>query len=144
MTAALVAALFFTVALLVINGYFLLGSVPLLTLKHDTPLDAGFVRGFFRTYYSALALAAGVTAVSYALAGRPSFAAGAAGLVLWAVFLRRWVISRMDSLRSRIEASDPTAVAAFRRIHAAAIVANLIQLALIVWSLIAFSMQLKR
>jgi hypothetical protein len=58
MPAAMYAALFFTVALLVTTAYFLMGSVPLLVLKHDTPLDASFVRGFFNTYY----LAAMVTA----------------------------------------------------------------------------------
>ena len=53
MPAALIAALFFTVALLVTHAYFLLGSVPLLILKHDTPMDASFVRSFFNTYYLA-------------------------------------------------------------------------------------------
>ena len=51
MSAPLIAALFFTVALLVTTAYFILGSVPLLILKHDTPKDSRFVRGFFNTYY---------------------------------------------------------------------------------------------
>ena len=42
MSAALIAALIFTVALLVTTAYFLMGSVPLLILKHDTVLDARF------------------------------------------------------------------------------------------------------
>ena len=47
MSAALIAALVFTVALLVITTYFIFGSVPLLILKHDTPMDSRFVQGFF-------------------------------------------------------------------------------------------------
>ena len=78
MPAALITALFFTVALLVTTAYFLLGSVPLLVLKHDTPLDARFVRGFFNTYYLGAMVTAGAAAVSYAVAGNPGFAAGAA------------------------------------------------------------------
>ena len=52
MSASLIAALFFTVALLVVKAYFLLGSVPLLVLNHDTPLNSSFVRSFINTYYS--------------------------------------------------------------------------------------------
>lgn len=53
MSAALIAALFFTVALLVTTLYLILGAIPLLVLKHDTLLDARFVRGFFNLYYAA-------------------------------------------------------------------------------------------
>jgi hypothetical protein len=141
MSAALIAALFFTVALLVTTAYFLLGSVPLLILKHDTPMDSRFVRGFFNTYYLAAMFTAGATAVSYAFAGRLAFAAGAAALALLATVLRRKVIPRMDSLRAQIEDSGITAIPAFRRIHVAALLINLAQLVLIVWSLIAGSLQ---
>src|SRR6185295_12149576 len=105
MSAALIAALFFTVALLVTTAYFILGSVPLLILKHDTPVDSGFVRGFFNTYYMAAMFIASAAAVSYAFAGRLGFAAGAAALALLATILRRKVIPKMDSLRNQIEVS---------------------------------------
>ena len=141
MSAALIAALFFTVALLVTTAYFLMGSVPLLILKHDTPMDARFVRGFFNTYYLAAMFTASATAVSYAFAGRLAFAAGAAALALLATILRRKVIPKMDSLRAQIQVSATSAIPAFRRIHVTAILVNLVQLVLIVWSLIAASLQ---
>ena len=137
MPPALVVALVFTVILLVITAYFLMGSMPLLILKHDTPLDARFVRGFFNTYYVAATYAAGATSLSYAVAGRFVFAAGAAGLAVVTIFLRRTVMQRMDSLRAELHANAASAIAAFRRTHLAAILANLAQLALIVWSLVA-------
>lgn len=137
MPPALIAALVFTVILLVITAYFLMGSVPLLVLKHDTPLDARFVRGFFDTYYLAATAAAGATALSYAFAGRFVLAAGGAALAASTVALRRMVMRKMDSLRSELEASGPGAVQAFRRTHALAILANLSQLVIIVWSLVA-------
>lgn len=139
MSAALIAALFFTVALLVTHAYFLLGSLPLLVLKHDTPMDARFVRGFFDTYYLAAMFTAAATAASCALAGRLALAAGAAALALLAALLRRKIIPTMDSLRARFEIDGLRAIPAFRRMHVAAITANLAQLALIVWSLIAAS-----
>ena len=143
MSAALVAALFFTVALLVIQAYFLMGSVPLLILKHDTPLDARFVRGFFNTYYLTAMVAASATAVSYALAGKLLFAIGAAALALLAAVMRRTIIPTMDSLRARIQADGTDAIPGFRRIHVTAILVNLAQLVLIVWSLINLSMQMR-
>jgi hypothetical protein len=141
MSAALVAALFCTVALLVTHAYFLLGSVPLLVLRHDTPMDARFVRGFFNTYYLAAMYTAGATAASLALAGRLTLAAGAVALALLATVLRRQVIPRMDALRAQFQVNDTSGIPAFRRMHVAAIGANLAQLVIIVWSLIATSMQ---
>jgi hypothetical protein len=139
MSTALIAALFFTVALLVTTAYFILGSVPLLILKHDTPVDARFVRGFFNTYYLAAMFTASATAVSYAFAGRAAFAGGAAALALLAAILRQKVISKMDSLRTRIQMGGTDAIPGFRRTHLSAILINLAQLVLIVWSLLAFS-----
>ena len=143
MSAALLSALFFTVALLVTTAYFLMGSLPLLILKHDTPMDSRFVRGFFNTYYLVAMFTASATALSYAFAGRSVLAAGAAGLALLATVLRRKVIRRMDSLRSQIHLSEASAIPAFRRLHVAAILVNLAQLVLIVWSLIAVSRSLR-
>jgi len=56
-------ALFFTVALLAITAYFLLGSVPLLILKHDNPVDSSFIRSFYITCFRmAIVAATGTTA----------------------------------------------------------------------------------
>jgi hypothetical protein len=137
MPYSLIAALVFTVILLVITAYFLMGSVPLLILKHDTPLDARFVRGFFNTYYLAAMVAAAATSLSYAIAGKFVFAAGAAGLAVLTAVLRRAVMHKMDSLRAELHEFNDAAIQAFRRTHVAAILANLAQLALIVWSLIS-------
>jgi 4-hydroxybenzoate polyprenyltransferase len=137
MSAALIAALFFTVLLLVITTYFFLGSAPLLILKHDTPKDFRFVRGFFNTYYLAATFIMCAAAVSYAFAGKPVFVAGAVALALLLVALRLRVISRMEALGTRIQGGDSNAIKAFRRTHAAAILFNVAQLVLIIWSLVA-------
>jgi hypothetical protein len=139
MSTALIAALFFTVALLVTTAYFILGSVPLLILKHDTPKDSRFVRGFFNTYYLAAMFTASAAAVSYAFAERPTIAAGAAALALLAAILRRQVISKMEALGTQIQGGGADAIPGFRRTHVSAILVNLAQLVLIVWSLTAFS-----
>ena len=143
MSVALIAALFFTVILFVITAYFLMASLPLLILKHDTPLDSRFVRGFFNTYYLTAMFTASATAASYWFAGRLVVAAGAAALALLATLLRRTVIPRMDSLRAQIQANETSAVAGFRRMHVTAMLINLAQLVLIVWCLISVSVQMR-
>ncbi|PZQ58475.1 MAG: hypothetical protein DI563_30795 [Variovorax paradoxus] len=139
MSAAIIAALFFTVALLVTTAYFIMGAIPLLILRHDTPLDARFVRGFFNVYYRAAFITAGATALSYAIAGHPGVACGAAALALVALLLRRRVIPSMDALGSRIQGDFMDAIPGFRKLHVWAILINIAQLVAIVWSLIALS-----
>ena len=131
-------ALFFTVAMLAVTAYFLLGSVPLLILKHDNPVDSSFIRSFYLTYYKiALVTAVGATA-AYALASRPVFAAGAAAIVVLTWVLRGKFIPRMDQLGSQIQAKDMIAIPEFRKIHKSAIAINLAQLMAIVGSLGSF------
>jgi len=135
MSGAMIAALFFTVALLVTTAYFIMGSVPLLVLKHDTPLDARFVRGFFNIYYVAAFVTATATSISFAFAGRPGLAAGAAALALIAIVLRKKVIPKMDSLGAKIQSNYMDAIPGFRRAHITAILVNVAQLVAIVWGL---------
>lgn len=145
MSATFIAAMVFTVALMVTNGYFLMGSLPLLTLKHDTPLDARFIRGFYDTYYRFAIFIATPAAVSYALLGRHYLAVGAAALAALAFVLRRVILQKMDKLRLRIAAHDHevAAILEFRSLHVVAIVTNFAQLALIVASMIGLSMAMK-
>ena len=116
-----------------------MGSIPLLILKHDTPLDARFVRGFFNIYYVAAFVTATATAISYAIAGRPGLAVGAAVLALIAIVLRKKVIPKMDSLGAQIQSNYMDAIPGFRRTHITAILINVAQLVAIVWSLTTLS-----
>ena len=128
-----IAALFFTVVLLGITAYFIMGGLPLLILQHDTPVDQRFVRRFFDVCYKAAMIAAVCTAVSYALWGRMFFAAGAAGIAVAVLFLRGQLLPNMEQVGTRIQAGDTAAVVAFRRLHSFALLANLVQLAVLVW-----------
>ena len=143
MPAALITALVFTVVLLVITAYFFMGSLPLLVLKHDTPMDSRFVRGFFKTYYLAVIFVAVAAASSYALAGRLALAIAAAAIGALAIALRLTIVARMDTLRLRIQDGDSNAIAGFRRMHLTAILVNLALLVGIVGGLIAVSVQMK-
>ena len=58
----MIAALVFTVALLVTTAYFIMGSIPLLILKHDTPVD------FRKTHVTAITInVAQLVAIVWAL-----------------------------------------------------------------------------
>jgi len=137
----MIAALVFTVALLVVTAYFIMGSVPLLILKHDTPMDARFVRGFFNIYYRLATFTAAGAAVSYAFAGKPAFAAGAAALTALALALRQAIIPKMEALGALIPIDGTSSIPGFRRTHVIAIAINVAQLVLIVWSLTKLSLR---
>ena len=132
------AALFFTVAMLMVTAYFLLGSVPLLVLKHDNPVDAKFIRAFYNMYYRLAFVTTLGAAISYALSGRPMFALGAAANAVLVWVLRGQFIPRMVALESRIKTEDMMAIPAFRQMHKTALGINLAQLVTIVASLGAF------
>jgi hypothetical protein len=124
----LIVALISTVALLVWMGFFMMGSLPLLILKHDTPLDSRFIRGLFNVYYLAVMATAGVGALSYALAGRPLIAL-ALGCVAGLGFAGRyWFVSRMDRVRSTMTADDWPAIRQFRRLHIGGMLLNVVLL----------------
>jgi hypothetical protein len=72
----LILALISAVVLLVWMGFFMMGSLPLLVLKHDTPLDSRFIRGLFNLYYVAILATGIVGAASAAIAGRAAAALG--------------------------------------------------------------------
>lgn len=131
-------ALFFTVVLLAVTLYFLLGSVPLLILQHDNPVDARFIRSFYITYFRMAIVAAVGTVASYAAAGRLALALGAGVIAALTWLLRRRLIPRMDQLGAQIQGDDPLVIPAFRRIHQSAILINTTQLAAIVGSLFTF------
>jgi hypothetical protein len=130
-----VIALIATVLLLVWMGFFMTGSLPLLVLKHDTPLDSRFIRGLFNVYYVAVTLTATAAALSYAWSGKPAFALGMAFVACLAFALRRWIIiPRMDMLRLTIPDVD-TSIFRFRRLHIAGMMINVLQLGTVAWAL---------
>ncbi|VTU41262.1 hypothetical protein H4CHR_05997 [Variovorax sp. PBS-H4] len=119
------------VILLVWMGFFMFGSLPLMILKHDTSLDARFIRGLFDVYYKAVMVTAGAGALAHAAAGRPVIAFGMAGVALIAFISRRGILSRMDRLRDAMTATDTGRIRQFRRLHVWGMVLNVAQLCVV-------------
>ena len=128
-------ALLSTVALFCWMGFFMMGSLPLLVLKHDTPLDARFIRGLFNVYYIAAMVTAAVAALSYVWAGQSAFAGGMGCVAALSFGTRRWIIPGMDALRAAMNGSDMVAIFQFRRLHVIGMLLNVTQLGAVVWSL---------
>jgi hypothetical protein len=129
------AALFFTVAMLAVTTYFLLGSIPLLILKHDNTMDAKFIRSFYITYFKfAIVVAMGGT-FCYVLAARPLLALGAAAIATLTLILRYKFIPQMDQLGAAIQGNNLMAIPDFRKIHKTAIYINTTQLLTLLGSL---------
>jgi hypothetical protein len=121
-----------TVALLVWMGFFMMGSLPLIILKHDTPMDARFIRGLFNVYYWAVLATATIGAVAFTLAGRAPFAFLMGGIALLAAAGRRWILRRMDRLRGSMNADDTRGISQFRRLHVTGMLLNVAQLGIVV------------
>lgn len=139
MSIAIYGAFVFTVALLVITAYFLLGGLPLLILKHDAPLDAAFVSGFFKWYYRVAFWAAIGASASFALWGRFGFAVGAGAIAVVALLLRKRFLPAMQQLGIHIETNAVGAIQRFRSLHAKALLIILVQLVVLVWGLLQLS-----
>ena len=135
----LTLALISTALLLVWMGFFMMGSLPLLILKHDTPLDARFIRGLFRVYYTAILATGAVGALSSATAGRMVLAIVLGGVAAIGFAGRRWVIAYMDRVRNDISAEDLPAIRRFRRIHIGGMLLNVVLLAVVCFGMLRIS-----
>lgn len=128
---AKVIAISATIALLVWMGFFLMGSLPLLVLKHDTLLDSSFIRGLFNVYYAAVVATGVVASIGYMLVGRLAISLVMAGIVVLALLSRRWIVGQMDRARQSILVENATAIQRFRRLHIGGMLLNAAQLAII-------------
>ncbi|MET0312375.1 MAG: hypothetical protein ABW051_10020 [Burkholderiaceae bacterium] len=123
------------VLLLVWMGFFQLGSLPLMILKHDTPLDARFIRGLFDVYYKAV-LTVGVAGIlTHALAHRPWTTVGMVAICAIAWLSRRLIVSRMDAIRAVMTPEDAVRIREFRKLHVMGMVLNFVQLLAICFTL---------
>ena len=123
------------VLLLFPMGVFMLASLPLLILKHETPVDGRFIRGLFNLYYVSVITIGAAGAAVCALLGQLSVALAMCGLVAFVFLIRRWMISNMDYLRGAITRGESMAVPRFRRLHIAGMVVNVVQLGTVAWGL---------
>ena len=121
-------ALVSTVLLLMSLGFSVLGSTPLLILKHDVAMDSRVVRQVFHYCYRLVAIVATVGSVAYAWAGRPALSLALGCVAIVALAMHHWLLTRMDALRTTMHDGDTAALARFRKLHIAAIVLNVTQL----------------
>lgn len=124
-----------TVLLLMSLAFSVLGSTPLLILKHDVPMDSRVIRQVFHYCYRLIAIMATAATLALALAGRPWPSVFMGGIALLAMVLHRVMLSRMDALRPPIQDGDRKAISRFRQLHATGIALHLTQLGALSWGL---------
>jgi hypothetical protein len=126
-------ALVSTVLLLISLGFSVLGTTPLLVLKHNLPMDSRVVRQVFHYCYRLVAVVAIAASIGQAFAGRPMLAVGTGCIAVLAFFLHHWMLTRMDVLRGTMHDGDMNAIRRFRELHVAGIALNFTQLVVFVW-----------
>jgi hypothetical protein len=134
-------ALVSTVLLLMSLGFFVLGSTPLLVLKHETPMDSRVIRQVFHYCYRMVAAMAAAASTGFALTGRPVLSVCLGGIALLALVLHRVMLTRMDALRETMRHGDRAAVVRFRQLHVAGIALNLTQLGALAWGMTRVTFQ---
>ena len=128
-------ALVSTVLLLMSLGFSVLGTIPLLILKHKLPMDSRVVRQVFHYCYRLVALLAMVALIGHALAGRPVLSVCTGCIALLSIGMHRWLLPRMDTLRATMHGDDIYLIRRFRKLHAAGIALNITQLVVVGWAL---------
>lgn len=136
MTFAMYPSYVFTVLLMVVNIYYLLGGLPLLTLEHDVPLDAKFTHSFFRIYCTLSAYVAICATVSYALWARPAFALGGVCLAAVAILIRTKLLPLLDQAGAGITSKEASAVTRFRKLHGVTLLLIVLQIQLLLFGVV--------
>jgi len=121
-------ALVSTVLLLMSLGFSVLGSTPLLILKHDVAMDSRVVRQVFHYCYRLVTVVAAVGSAAYAFVGRPVLSVAIGAVAVVAIAMHHWLLTRMDSLRATMHDGDAAALAHFRKLHITGIAVNATQL----------------
>ena len=124
----LVVELISTVGLLTWMGFFMMSSLPLPILKHDTAMDARFICGLFSIYYVGRMSVATAGALIHAISGRYGIALGVGCMAMIGFAGRRWLVGRMDTLRSTMTADDVVVIRQFRQLHIMGMVLNVLLL----------------
>ncbi len=127
-------ALVSTVLLLMALAFSVLGTTPLLILKHKLPMDSRVVRQVFHYCYRLVAVVAIAASMGHALEGRSLLCACTGGIALTALTLHHWMLIRMDALRATMHDGDIAAVQRFRELHVTGVVLNFAQLAAAIWA----------
>ena len=125
-------ALYAAVILLLPMVAFLLSSLTFLLVGLEIPEVSQLLRGLFNGYFLVMGVAGVVSMVGFAVAGRPGFAVGAVAVAIFATLARRWFLQRIDAELLARAAGVTTAVPRLRALHVKGMLANAIQLLVVV------------
>lgn len=125
-------ALYAAVILLLPTACFFLSSPTFLLVGLEIPEVTHLLRGLFNGYFLVMSVAGAVSAVGFAVAGRPGFAVGAIAVAAFATMARRWFLQRIDTELQARAAGIATAVPRLRALHVKGMLANLVLLVIVV------------
>ena len=128
-------ALVSTVLLLMTLGFSVLGTTPLLVLKHVQPMDSRVIRQVFHYCYRLIAVVAIAACIGNALVDHQdvSFCAGTIAILVLA--LHHWILISMDALRVTMHDGDTQAVSNFRQLHAIGVFMNIALFSVAIWAI---------
>lgn len=121
-------ALYATGILLGTMLFFSFALTPMVFIRLEASVAAGFVRALFPLYYLIIIVLGAAASLTLAIADRPIPAAAMALVAAFAVMTRQLLIPRLDALRAAKEAKDETATRQFKALHRFSVIVNLLQI----------------
>lgn len=131
-------ALYATALLLGAMVFFSFALTPMVFIKLEATIAAGFVRALFPLYYLIIIVLGAASAVTLAIAERPIPAAVMALVAAFAVMTRQLLIPRLDALRPLKEAGDEKATRQFKALHRFSVLLNMAQIVAVAVALSIF------
>ena len=128
-------ALVSTVLLLMTLGFSVLGTTPLLVLKHVQPMDSRVIRQVFHYCYRLIAVVAIAACIVNALVDRQDVSVCAGAIAILVLALHHWILMRMDALRVTMHDGDTQAVSNFRQLHAMGVFMNIALFSVAIWAI---------
>lgn len=121
-------ALYATGILLGAMLFFSFALTPMVFIRLEAAIAAGFVRALFPLYYLIIIILGAAAALTLAIAERPIPAALMAVVAAFAVLTRQLLIPRLDALRAAKEAGEEKATKQFKALHRFSVIVNLLQI----------------
>lgn len=121
-------ALYATGILLGTMLFFSFALTPMVFIRLEASVAAGFVRALFPLYYLIIIVLGAAASLTLAIADRPIPAAAMALVAAFAVMTRQLLIPRLDALREGKDAGEKKATRQFRALHRFSVVVNMLQI----------------
>jgi len=123
---------FSSIILLLPMMYLFLAAPAFLMVRLDIPPVARLLRAMFNGYFVALTVAGIIATIAVAVTGHPGLALGIGLIAAVSVLSRRWFLLQLDAWIGDRDTENADAARRLRQLHCGGMLANAVQLMVVV------------